>query len=150
MSALTELFTDIANAIRNKTGSAEQIEAANFANEIANISGGFANSKTIYARSVGGLAPSSLTDDVFKGGKDFLLVGKNIYAGNYTKIAVILYQNGAVTFKAFTTPSRSQYTTLEGAITTITVNEATGTITTNANKCFGNDNDGNGYYTVFY
>jgi hypothetical protein len=37
MSALTDLFTDIANAIRGKTGNSEQIAAANFAAAIGGL-----------------------------------------------------------------------------------------------------------------
>lgn len=40
MSALTDLFTAIANAIRTKTGSSAQIVASNFPTEIANIPSG--------------------------------------------------------------------------------------------------------------
>lgn len=37
MSQLTELFTNIANAIRSKTGESEQIQASNFPTSISNI-----------------------------------------------------------------------------------------------------------------
>ena len=40
MSTLTQLFTNIANAIRSKTGKTDQIAAENFASEIAGISTG--------------------------------------------------------------------------------------------------------------
>lgn len=38
---LTELFTDIANAIRSKTGGASRITPSNFASEISNITTGY-------------------------------------------------------------------------------------------------------------
>lgn len=37
MSQLTELFTNIANAIRSKTGESEQMQASNFPTSISNI-----------------------------------------------------------------------------------------------------------------
>lgn len=40
MTTLTDLFTDVADAIRTKKGSSEQIPAENFPNEILSISGG--------------------------------------------------------------------------------------------------------------
>lgn len=40
MSALTDLFTDIANAIRGKTGGSAAIAATNFASEIAALPSG--------------------------------------------------------------------------------------------------------------
>ena len=39
-NTLTELFTDIADSIREKTGSEEQIVADNFPTEISNIPSG--------------------------------------------------------------------------------------------------------------
>lgn len=43
MSQLTDLFTDIANAIRGKKGTSDAIPAQNFANEITNLPSGGAN-----------------------------------------------------------------------------------------------------------
>lgn len=40
MSALTDLFTSIANAIREKTGNSDSIQASQFPTAIANISAG--------------------------------------------------------------------------------------------------------------
>lgn len=40
MSTLTELFTNIANAIRNKKGTSEKIKASDFPGEIENLSSG--------------------------------------------------------------------------------------------------------------
>ena len=45
MKTLTELFTDIANALRDKKGTTEKIEALNFASEIKNLSGGGGDSE---------------------------------------------------------------------------------------------------------
>ena len=47
MSTLTNLFTDIANAIRTKKGTTDLINATDFANEILNISGGSSNAVII-------------------------------------------------------------------------------------------------------
>lgn len=44
---LTDIFTDIANAIRAKTGKSELISPLDFANEISNIKGGGTTRKSM-------------------------------------------------------------------------------------------------------
>lgn len=70
MSALTDLFTNIANAIRAKTGSQETIVASDFPTEIANIpSGGVGGDLDWEAIGYNGI-PDGLAD-YLKGGYDY-------------------------------------------------------------------------------
>ena len=96
MSALTDLFGGIADAIRNKTGGSEQIQAAQFATAISNIPTG---SEVVQFR--GSFTNGVLSNDLLKGKTSFIGV-RNGSAG---------YPSGGIIVLAFYTDDQ-QYKAL--------------------------------------
>lgn len=95
MSTLTDLFTNIANAIRAKTGSSESIVASDFPTEIANIptgSTGNALAPTPKGDNTGNISFTSSTISV---NMDFKSVETytNVFLYNHRNLESVIFTN---------------------------------------------------------
>lgn len=105
MSTLTDLFTDIANAIRGKKGTSDTIPAQNFASEITNLPSGediedyitttLASGSYTLCRSIKKLPPLTITSSV-------------------TSLASAFYYCNKLTRIEFTSVDSSNVTNLSG------------------------------------
>ena len=98
-TALAPLFTDIANAIRSKTGETGAITASSFPQEINNISNNGGLNTLVYAQQIDFSASNSITISPtgITAKKDVLLE--------------LVFQNGT----SFDTDDNDQYITVNGA-----------------------------------
>lgn len=115
MSALTDLFTGIAAAIRSKTGGTELIRALDFPTVIMGISGGGASmvTTTIPDEAVAEWNTTSLTIPELIGAKYFIIQGNPFDSAQVVgsdafweagKITQLLYLGGTVIVSALYTP----------------------------------------------
>lgn len=116
MSALTDLFSSIAESIRGKSGSSAQIAAANFPSAINNL----AVAKVI---SITGNGQQSIQNDALIGATRFsVTITTSSGAGPRNIVAGISYDGTTLTGTAFSTNGDSYKPV-------ITFNADTGTIT---------------------
>lgn len=166
MSALTDLLTGIAEAIRSKTGGTELIRALDFPAVIRGISGGGASmvTTTIPDEAVAEWGITSLTIPELIGAKYFIIQGNafdEMQLNSATdpfweagKIIQAIYLNGTVIVTALYTPgtqSKKLYVAT-GIDTTFSFDEGTGTISTPDamfSRLYGDTSTTGSAYTVY-
>ena len=90
------MFSSIANAIRNKTGGSEQIQAAQFATAISNIPTG---SEVVQFR--GSFKNGVLSNDLLKGKTSFIGVRNGNFGYPSGGIVVLAFYTDDQQYKAF-------------------------------------------------
>lgn len=125
---LTSLFSDIADAIRAKTGSESDIVADDFPDAISAISGGYSTLSTITGTSGSqssgsGTLSVSFTDSLVADAKLYCIIYSDVYTTSSPTLSFIVFKSDGTVVGRYTN--------------TISVSVAGGNYTVSVNKSAG-------------